>query len=202
MKCDLSELQKDFLSEMVNIAYGKATARIAQILDAFATMGVPSIRYATKSDLLSEIKQKQICHNECYLTMQNFIGKFDGETIFLISDDSAKNLLAHLKNDNGDESMQDSIVELANIVTALLISELAKNLDSDIYFNDPSFLRLHTQDNLEKTLQAQYEHIIAIDTIMEFRDQNIHGHIYILTHDKSFDWLLMTLNKKIKEFGL
>lgn len=197
----LTELQADFLSEMINVAYGKATARIAQILNAFATMSIPTIKYATKLEMLSEIELEQKNHKGCYLAIQNFIGKFDGETIFLIGEKSAQNLLEHLKTEY-NESKEDIVIELANIVTALLITELANNLETDIYFNDPSFVHLLVNDKLDNTVKSDYNHIIAIDAIMEFKDQDIHSHIYILTHDKSFDWLLATLNRKIEEFGL
>ncbi|MEY4504431.1 MAG: hypothetical protein RL154_725 [Pseudomonadota bacterium] len=202
MATELSELQKDFLTEIINIAYGKATARIAQILDAFATMNVPNIKYVTKVDLCNEISLKKQEHGGCYLSIQTFVGKFDGETIFLLGEDSAQNLIKHLGNAHEFDNTKDSIIELTNIVTALLITEMANNLDTEVYFNEPSFQEFKCDNVLQETLTDDYEHIIAIDTVMEFKEQKIIGHVYILTHNKSFKWLTETLDEKIKELGL
>ena len=199
---ELTELQTDFLTEIVNIAYGKATARIAQILDAFATMNVPKIRCGTRSVLIDEIKLELNEYETCYLTIQTFVGKFDGESIFLLGDTSAKNLVKHLHNPSDASPTQDSLVELTNIVTSLLVTEFANNLDSQVCFNKPSFFEINNQSSICEKINKECDRIIAIDTIMEFQEQDIHGHVYILTHDKSYDWLISTLDAKIKEFGL
>lgn len=197
----LTELQKDFLTEIINMAYGKATARIAQILDAFATMQVPNIEYISKLDLCNKISSMQENNDKFYLTIQTFVGNFDGETIFVLNEESAKNLINHLNNFT-ENTTKDSILELTNIVTALLITEMASNLDTEVYLNEPIFQEYRCDSSINNQFTDSYDHIISIDTVMEFKEQNIVGNVYILTHSKSFKWLIDVIDLKIKELGL
>lgn len=47
----LNEDEKDCLQELMNIAYGSATAAITEILDAFATLSIPKIEVIKTTDL-------------------------------------------------------------------------------------------------------------------------------------------------------
>ena len=186
--------QKDVLQELINLSYGKATKAIAEILDAFATMRVPEVRVVTGEQLQDLLAAN--CNNDaCFLSVQLFRGTFEGETLFTLDEVSARNLVEHLKEPADDEeAVKSAVAELTNIVTSSLIKELAGHLETDVYFNEP-VLRLHDSGELRKSvLDCNYEHIIVINTVMEFAEQNIKGNVYILTHHTSFEWLKKALN--------
>lgn len=186
--------QKDVLQELINLSYGKATKAIAEILDAFATMRVPEVRVVTGEELQELLAAN--CNNDaCFLSVQLFRGAFDGETLFTLDQASAKNLVEHLKEPaDNDEAVKSAVAELTNIVTSSLIKEFAGHLGSDVYFNEP-ILRLQDGGELRKSvLNSHYEHIIVINTVMEFEEQKIKGDVYILTHHTSFEWLKKALD--------
>ncbi|MDQ7060572.1 MAG: hypothetical protein Q9M43_05350 [Sulfurimonas sp.] len=51
----LTEDEKDALQELMNIAYGNATAVVADMLDAFASLSIPNIKIMQTSQLLNEL---------------------------------------------------------------------------------------------------------------------------------------------------
>lgn len=52
----LTEDEQDALQELMNIAYGDATAIVAEMLDAYATLSIPNIRIIETTTLLEEMK--------------------------------------------------------------------------------------------------------------------------------------------------
>ena len=53
-KIILSEDEKDVLQELMNIAYGNATAVVAEMLDAFASLSIPNIKVMETQKLVEE----------------------------------------------------------------------------------------------------------------------------------------------------
>ena len=46
----LTEDEKDCLQELMNVAYGSATAAITEILDAFAKLSIPKIQIINSNE--------------------------------------------------------------------------------------------------------------------------------------------------------
>lgn len=200
MQLFLTEDQLDCLQELINISYGRATAGIATILDAFAKMRVPSVKMLTREELMNEITLACEKDGECFLSIQLFTGNFDGESVFLIDSKSANNLVEHLNEPNDHDSLRDTVMELTNMVTSSLISELTKKLKTDVYFNEPFIEQVDVSTIRNVPIKSEYEHIILINTVMEFEEQDIHGEVFILMHEKSFDWMKNALDQALSEY--
>jgi len=187
----LTEDEQDVLQELMNIAYGDATAIVAEMLDAYATLSIPNIRIIETSTLLEEMKELK--GESYFFSSQAFNGMFSGESAFFIDTQSADNLAGHLELQN-DEDLDDAILELTNVLTSTLTTRLAKEMNTEIKFSLPSISKLpHDEIQTNKTLQ-EYSQVIVIDTELNFQDQQINGEIFILTKDGSIEWLKNQLN--------
>ena len=168
----LTEDEQDVLQELMNIAYGDATAVIAEMLDAFATLSIPNIRILETSKLLLELQDLKC--DSYFFSTQAFNGVFSGESAFFIDTHSAQNLAKHLEIDT-EEDLDDAILELTNILTSSLITRLAVAMDTQVKFSLPSISRLpHNEVQANKTLK-EYSQVIVIDTQLNFKDQKING---------------------------
>lgn len=198
----LNEDQRDCLSEIINISYGRATSHIATILDAFAKMQVPSLKLITRQEMSEILQEAYRKHEEFYLSIQQFNGEFAGECIFLLDNQSAANLTDHLKDPDAHESQDDIVAELTNIVTSALIKELCNKLNADVFLNAPQLEKID-ETNLDRSkFHCNYECIIMINTILIFEEQEIYGEVFILSHERSFEWLKASLDRAIDElFG-
>ena len=180
----LTEDEQDVLQELMNIAYGDATAIVAEMLDAYATLSIPNIRIIETSTLLEEMKELK--GESYFFSSQAFNGMFSGESAFFIDTQSADNLAGHLELQN-DEDLDDAILELTNVLTSTLTTRLAKEMNTEIKFSLPSISKLpHDEIQTNKTLQ-EYSQVIVIDTELNFQDQQINGEIFILTKDGSIE---------------
>lgn len=199
-----SEDHLDVLRELMNIAMGNATASIADLLDAFGKMHIPEIVVSDMQGLDEYIKRTIKPDCQCYATKQLFSGIFSGEFLFLIPKESAHNLGNHLYNieslSEGD--ILDAVIELTNILSATMISRLTEELNTKVQFFVPTTQLVNTGELISPDDLINYHKIIIISTVMEFEEQQISGHIFILTKDSMIDNLKSLIDKKIEElFG-
>lgn len=196
-KITLSDDEKDVLQELINIAYGNATAIVADILDAFASLSIPEIEVMTINELL--FKFNGLKNSSYFFSTQTFIGEFSGECVFFINEESANNLAKHLDIDTDNENdLNDAILELTNILTSSLTMRLAQEMNTEVTYTLPSISKIPLSElSNSKTLQY-YSQVIVIDTKLNFEEQHIDGQIFILTKDGSIRWLKRQLNIILK----
>ena len=89
---ELNDDQIDALKEFMNVSIGAATANVAALLDAFATMHIPKIELCNSSEFIPAIQAEVDNESKYYVMKQLFSGKFGGECMFVMQSESAQNL--------------------------------------------------------------------------------------------------------------
>lgn len=201
MQIEFNEDQIDALKEFMNVSIGAATANLAELLDAFATMHIPKIEICESSELLSRVNKEINFDSMYYVTKQLFTGKFGGECMFLMSEASAENLGGHLYDiaTPSKDDINDAVIELTNILTSTIVSRLTQELNAQVQFFVPSSQFVDAKYIINTDDISNYSKIIIISTILEFKDQQIEGSIYILTKDEAIESLKALIDKKIEE---
>ena len=198
---NFNEDQVDALKEFMNISLGEATSHVAELLDAFGTMHIPKISIRDTSELKEIISENVDVDLNYYVMKQLFAGKFGGECIFILSEQSANNLGTHLYDiDNPvKDDVNDAVMELTNIVTSSIIGRLTEELDVQVQFFAPASSFVKSFDITDDDDMTQYSKIIVVSTELEFKDQNISASIFILTKDEAINSLKELIDKKIEE---
>ncbi len=201
MNLEFNEDQIDALREFMNVSIGAATASLANLLDAFGTMYIPKIEICDSSELSQKIESTIDIKSMYYATKQLFTGKFGGECMFIISEESARNLGRHLYKITtpSKDDISDAVIELTNILTSTIVSRLTQELDTQVQFFVPSSQFIDAGSIVNSEDVAEYSKIIIISTILDFKDQKINGNIYILTKDEAIKSLKVLIDKKIEE---
>ncbi len=190
-KITLTEDQEDVLQELMNIAYGNATAVVAEMLDAFASLSIPRIKIIETSQLINQFQTLE--EDSYFFSTQAFIGEFSGESAFFINNKSANNLATHLELESEDD-LDDAILELTNVLTSSLTTRLAQEMHTEVKFSLPSISKIPLSKMKENQSFQEYSQVIVIDTQLNFKDQKINGEMFILTKDGSIKWLKNQLN--------
>lgn len=198
----LNEDQIDCLGELINVAYGKATARVADIMGAFATMRPPQIAVIDRKRFRELLQQACALATSCYLARQIFMGDVSGEVVFLLDEASATNITAYLQAQLGsdDNDDDDVLLELGNIVTAAMMNELCAQMEARVTLGEPELHRLSVlPESNQGSAPAAFDHVIKVETVIEFAEQQIHGRIFILTHGQCFEWIRRTLDRMLDD---
>ena len=88
----LTEDEKDCLQELMNVAYGNATAAITEILNAFAKLSIPKIQIIEASELKNYLSNELNLNQEHLVALQQINGSLNSENMFVIDKVSATNM--------------------------------------------------------------------------------------------------------------
>jgi chemotaxis protein CheC len=201
LNLQFNEDQIDALREFMNVSIGAATASMANLLDAFGTMHIPKIEICNSDELADKIQNSIDIRSMYFVIKQLFTGKFGGECMFVISEDSSINLGRHLydiENPSFDE-VNDAVIELTNILTSTIVSRLTQELNTQVQFFVPSLQFLDAASIVSEEDVGEYSKIIIISTILDFKDKQIKGNVYILTKDEAIASLRGLIDRKIEE---
>ncbi len=202
---EFNEDESDCLQELINIAYGSATAAISEILNAFATLNVPDIKIIKPEELKSYLIDKLEVDtvSEQFVATQLISGKLSGENLFILDNQSAINLAREFDLEDeeiNDEELFDIVLEVTNILSSSMIGRLVDELGTTVSFAPPSIQKIDSINKLDNKYVNEYNQIIIISTELMFTKQKIKGEILLLTKDESIVWMKESLNKILDEF--
>ena len=199
---NLTEDERDCLQELMNVAYGSATAAITEILDAFATLSIPNINIINADELNHYLSSELDFKVEHIISLQQINGVICGENMFVIDKESAKNIAYKFgleEDEVNDEEIADVVLEITNILSSSTISKLAEDIDTNVSFSAPTIKTLTSIDQLKNLFISKYEKVIIISTQLKFEDLDINAELFIFTTDNSILYIKEKLNKILDE---
>ena len=201
-KINLTEDERDCLQELMNIAYGSATAAITEILNAFAKLSIPKIQIIDASELKNYLSKELDLDEEHLVSLQQINGTISGENMFVIDKKSATNIAYKFgleENEINDEEICDIVLEITNILSSSTISKLAEDIDTNVSFSAPVIKNITSINQLNNLFISKYEKVIIISTQLNFEDLNIHAELFIFTTDNSILYIKEKLKKILDE---
>lgn len=202
-KIFLTEDEKDCLQELMNVAYGSATAAITEILNAFAKLSIPKIEILNANEFQPYLLRELNLEEEHLVSLQQINGTICGENMFVIDKKSAKNIAYKFgleEDEINEEEVCDIVLEITNILSSSTISKLAEDIDTDVSFSAPTINNLTSISQFNNLSISKYEKIIIISTQLNFDDLNISAKLFILTTDNSILYIKEKLKKILDEF--
>lgn len=199
---NLTEDEKDCLQELMNIAYGSATAAITEILNSFAKLSIPKIQIIDAIELKPYLAKELNLNEEHLVSLQQINGTINGENMFVINKKSAKNIAFKFgleEDEINNEEICDIVLEITNILSSSTISKLAEDIDTNVSFSAPIIKSLTSINELNNLFITKYEKVIIISTQLNFEDLNIHAELFIFTTDNSILYIKEKLNKILDE---
>jgi chemotaxis protein CheC len=156
MDTHVTELEKDIIKEILNIGLARAADSFAIIAKDKVLLKVPDVQLIEVKDLISLISKYEDSH---FIIQSDIKGDFNGATLMLFSEDHISLLssvcLSMLDVKKGDELniMQESLLlEISNIITGALVTQLANILKSNIYGSPPKAPKSHIANSLKDIL--------------------------------------------------
>ena len=201
-KINLSEDEKDCLQELMNVAYGNATAAITEILDAYAKLSIPKIQIINSSELKAHLSRELNLDVEHLVSLQQINGTISGENMFVIDKQSAINIAYKFglsEDEINDNELLDIVLEITNILSSSTISQLAEDMETNVSFSAPTVKTITSIDELKNLFISKYEKVIIISTQLIFEDLDINAELFIFTTDNSILYIKEKLNKILDE---
>ena len=151
----ITELERDIIKEILNIGLARAADSFAAIARDKVLMKVPDITLIEVKELLTLVAKYEDSH---IIIQSDIKGELNGATLMLFSDNHIVRLseicLSMVDVQKGELSvMQESLLlEISNIITGALVTQLANILKSNIYGSPPKAPKSHIADSLKSIL--------------------------------------------------
>jgi len=198
MAIKLTAGQKDALTELINIGFGRAGATLSTMLEQRIILSVPEIDITSIDDLDKLVA----CYNHSEITTihQVFSGTVSGNALLILDELSASTLLDLLTNRTGrprrlNASDREALIEIGNILLNAYVGSFGNILNVNICFAVPN-IQIDTVRGMFETLrigQDGIKYVLVVRTEFRLSAGSVKGHVLIVMGVKSLDALISAL---------
>jgi chemotaxis protein CheC len=192
--------ERDTLQEMMNIAFGRAAASLAEVISIFVCLSVPCVQFLRGRMLAAYLEQVVGPGREISIVEENFWGKLQGSA-FLVFPSGAGNQLVPLFGDEEtlyegearEEVERDALLTTGSILIGACVGKLAELLGDRVSYSPAKLVAKRPGESIP-TLQCAPEAIaIVLKTDFSFREESVEGFLFLVTSEQSIDWLKQAL---------
>ena len=196
---ELTLIQKDALTELINIGYARAAAALSNLTGHRITLEVPEVAIHPIPEITSRLQK--VVQGEVASVNQVFSGPISGNAILLLNREAAL-LLNQLLTDRPADSEFDGaarevITEVGNIVLNACLGAFGNLLKVQVTFTVPS-LRIETVQRVISSITisgSELEYALIIQTRFHMRESDISGYLVIILGVTSLETLMLELKK-------
>jgi len=206
---EITAEETDILQEVMNIAFGKASADLAEVIDIYVVLNIPEISVMKATDIPCCLAREISRFDKISIVHQNYWGKFKGTAILVFPAKAGRELATLLDNgpDEGGELLdpaemeRDTLTEVGNILIGACVGKVAELLDDVITFSPPRILVDEESRQVvpAETFDARHSAIL-LKTLFTFEERDAGGFLFLLPNSTSFGWLKKALHTFMEQY--
>ncbi|MFH2064608.1 MAG: chemotaxis protein CheC [Pseudomonadota bacterium] len=201
--------EKEILQEIMNIAFGNATADLAGVVDIYVVLSVPKIQVINIGNLPDYMRTTLKATGKTQIVDQRFWGDFNGSGFLVFPTGAGDDLISLLE----DRSMEDLrskpkdvierevLTEIGNILIGACVGKMSELLNTFVTYSPPRVVTEkegecdHLVDQFDPDQPA-----IVMKTVFKFKQKDVNGFLLILTNQESIGWLRKSLSEFMESY--
>jgi len=204
----ISDEERDILQEIMNIAFGKAAADLAEVVNIFVVLSVPDIRIVAAADLPDYMRTEFSEFGNISIVEQNFWGEFRGNALLIFPSDSGKELISLLgdspvsfDSQASDFLENETLMEVGNILIGACVGKVAELLKDMVTYSPPRvIIENHPSVSMPDTLFDPDNSAIILKTVFCFNERDVNGFLFLITSHNSVAWLKKALADFMEQY--
>ena len=206
----ISNEELDILQEVMNIAFGKASADLAEVIDIYVVLSIPDIKLLHTAEVPQYIESEIMDLENISIIKQSYTGKFHGTALLLFPGGAGKKLFSLF--DNGSTTVsrsedisvvleKETLLEVGNILIGASVSKVAELLDDVVSYRPPRIVvESKPGDIVDWDLAEPEGPAILMRTVFSFDNRDISGLLFLIPSYKSFEWLKKSLHAFLEQY--
>ncbi len=198
---ELTLHQKDTLTELINIGYGRAAGALSELTGYRITLEVPQISMH-EIEAIAPMLQELIAEDVASVS-QGFSGPISGRALLMMDGPAAVELSKLLTDDRTgsgelDSSAREIITEVGNILLNACLGVFGNLLEVHVTFAVPQLVVKTVSKVFEQITQQTIDQLhygLMIHTRFFVRAGNVTGYLVIVLGIASLDRLLLELSR-------
>lgn len=204
----ISDEEKEILQEIMNIAFGKAAAELAEVINIFVVLSVPYIEMLKAQDLPEYLKTQVSEYDRISIVEQNFWGEFKGSAFLVFQASAGRDLVAlfdeeadDFGSDSIDALQKETLMEVGNILIGACVGKLSELLGDAVTYSPPRVVTENSpNDVIPVNIIASDSTAIVLKTVFCFNERNVSGFLFLVTSHESILWLKKSLAAFMEQF--
>jgi chemotaxis protein CheC len=201
--------ERDILQEIMNIGFGSAAADLAGVIDLYVQLSVPTVKVIPAPELLDYIQREIPDAHELSIIEQNFWSKFRGMALLAFTSGAGRALLGLLGDldEHAFESdpmrilEKETLMEVGNILVGACVGKVAELLGDVVTYSPPRVLIGNLADTtVSRKIFDPDNHVIILQTIFHFGQQDVQGHLFLIANHESISWLQRALRTFMSQY--
>lgn len=204
-----SDDEKEILQEIMNIAFGNATADLAGVIDIYVVLSVPKIQVISIGNLPDYLRNTLNASGKTRIVDQRFWGDFNGSGFLVFPTTAGDDLIGLLEDKSIDDFQaktgemveREVLTEIGNILIGACVGKMSELLNTFVTYSPP---RVITENENEcDHLVDQFDPdqpAIVMKTVFKFKQKDVNGFLMILTNQESIGWLRKSLHEFMESY--
>ena len=196
----ISAEERDMLQEMMNIAFGRAAAALAEVISIFVCLSVPRVQLLKGQKLIAYLEQVVGPGREISIVEESFWGKLRGSA-FLIFPSGAGHQLVPLFGDEEtlyegearEDVQRDALLSTGGILIGACVGKLAELLGDQVTYSPAKVVTMALGESIPAQLCQPEAIAIVLKTDFSFREEAVQGFLFLITSEESISWLKQAL---------
>jgi len=203
----LSELQRDAITEFLNIGMGLAAASLSEIVDEEVKLTIPTVDLLTCHGVAQSLNQQ----GEQVLMAairEHFEGPgWGGEALLLFPQEQGKALVrALIENEISPEMLseleEDALMEVGNIVLNACLSSCGNMLSCEIVSSVPAFITAPVTELIGGFfLDCSDDQVMLLQVGFSLDSKNVVGYVALVIETAMSDNFIVNINEYLKAIG-
>ena len=180
----LDELERDALTELVNIGVSRAAASLRKMVGKQVLLSVPSVEVVTRDAAAALIGQRE--SDDLVAIRQEFGGAFSGKALLIFPEDNSLELVRAIIGDQLNDaevaSLKDeALAETGNVILNGCLGTIANMLNQSLQMSLPKVMYGDGKVLFDVDLEPDTEGLVLFLYInFSVRDRNIRGYIAMI----------------------
>ncbi len=180
---DLSELELDALTELVNIGVSRAANSLREMVGEEVFLTVPSVIILSRPDAAFAIRQGN--SNPMVAVRQAFQGEFSGCALLMFPEPNSLELVravtrGDLSLDDIIELEQEALAEIGNIILNGCMATIANLLERSLTMSLPEIIRGSGLDFFELSPSGSDDGILFVRINFSLKGREVSGYVAIV----------------------
>jgi len=182
----LDEIERDALTELVNIGVSRAAASLRKMAGQQVLLSVPSLEVVTRSAAATLIRERE--SGELVAVRQDFSGVFSGQALLIFPESNSMALVravagSTLSDEEAAEMEDEALTETGNVVLNSCLATMANMLQRPLTMSLPQVMRGNGTGLFELTVlgpPAEGGVVLFLYINFAINDRDIRGYIAML----------------------
>lgn len=205
----VSDEERDILQELMNIAFGKAAAELAEVISIFVVLSVPFIKVLKAAELPEYLRYEIRDFSNISIVEQNFRGMFKGSAFLVFPAGSGKELISMLdaEHEASFESgsievlERETLMEIGNILIGACVGKMSELLGDVVTYSPPKVVvENESRDIIPRSLFDPEYTAIVMRTVFRFDERDVSGFLFLVATHDSVLWIKKSLAEFIEKY--